>query len=177
MGWLGGQKSKHPNLGLCKISTKCNDNLKTTLRWCWKMNVHAHSLKCSIEDDLFFYLIIAQIKGCKSKQLEAKKSRWTHLRWTWNGSGLELLALINHNKNGWSSYKNFNAIIGAISPQFFKYVVGVITFIETKHIPPLEMGREACEWITGTFGHSKEPSLMSIPNTQMKIESKEVNWC
>jgi hypothetical protein len=58
------------------------------------MNTHAHFLKCFIEDDLFFSLIIIQIKGCKSKQLEAKKSHWTHLRWTWNGNGFELLALI-----------------------------------------------------------------------------------
>jgi hypothetical protein len=34
MGWLGEQKTKHSNLGLHKISTKCDDNLKTTLKWC-----------------------------------------------------------------------------------------------------------------------------------------------
>jgi hypothetical protein len=34
MGWLGGQKAKHSSLGLYKISAKCDDNLKTTLKWC-----------------------------------------------------------------------------------------------------------------------------------------------
>jgi hypothetical protein len=170
MGWLGGQKSKHPNLGLCKISAECNDNFKTTLSWCWKMNAHAHSLKCFIKYDLFFSLIIVQIKGCKYSNWKQKKSRWTHLKWTWNGSGLELLTPINHNKNGWSSCKKLYPIIGAKSPQFLKYVVGVITFIETRHIPPLEMGREVCQWTMGTFGHSKELGFMSLPNTQMKVK-------
>jgi len=46
---------------------------------------------------------------------------------------------------GFRVCKNLDAIIGATSPQFLKYVVGAITFIEIRHMPPLEMGREACQ--------------------------------
>jgi len=41
---------------------------------------------------------------------------WTHLRWTWNGSGPKLLALIAPNKNEWSYCKNLDVMIGATSP-------------------------------------------------------------
>jgi hypothetical protein len=34
MGWLGGQKAKHLNLGLRKILVEHDDNLKIILRWC-----------------------------------------------------------------------------------------------------------------------------------------------
>jgi hypothetical protein len=48
MGWLGEQKTKHPSLGLYKIliEIKHDDNLKINLKWHWKMNDCAHSLKC-----------------------------------------------------------------------------------------------------------------------------------
>jgi len=52
------------------------------------------------------------------------------------------MALIVPNKNEQPSCKNMDAMIGATSPQFPKYDVGVITFEETRVIPPLEMGRE-----------------------------------
>jgi hypothetical protein len=48
-------------------------------------------------------------------------------------------------------------MIGAISPQFPKYVVPTITSIETILIPFLEMGREFHRHTKGAFKHSKEP--------------------
>jgi hypothetical protein len=54
------------------------------------------------------------------------------------------LAPITPNKNGWTFYKNLDAMIGATILQFLKYIVGVITSANTRPIPPLEMGRKAC---------------------------------
>jgi hypothetical protein len=72
MGWLGRQKVKHSSLGLHKTSTKCDDNQKTTLKWCWKMNAHAHFLICFHENDLLLSLIAALKVGWKFEQLEVK---------------------------------------------------------------------------------------------------------
>jgi hypothetical protein len=44
----------------------------------------------------------------------ASRWLWTHLRWTWNGSGPKLLTLIAPIKMG---CKNFNAMIKATNPQ------------------------------------------------------------
>ncbi len=56
-------KNQALNLSLNKILAKRNDNLKTTLKWCWKMNVHARILRCSPKDDSFVSLIIVQMLG------------------------------------------------------------------------------------------------------------------
>jgi hypothetical protein len=34
MGWVGGHKAKHLNMGMLKILAKCDDNLKKILKWC-----------------------------------------------------------------------------------------------------------------------------------------------
>jgi hypothetical protein len=56
------------------------------------------------------------------------KRSQAHQRWNLNGSGHELLVPIAPNKNGQSSYKNLNAMIGATHPQLPKYVAKAITF-------------------------------------------------
>jgi len=72
MGWLGGQKAKHLNLGLHNISIKCDDNFKTTLKWCWKMNDCAHFLRFSLEENSFVSLIVVQMVGWKLEYLEVE---------------------------------------------------------------------------------------------------------
>lgn len=72
MGWLGKQKTKHANLGLHEILIECNDNQKTTVRWCLKMNVRAQFLNFPYENDLFFFLIIIQKLRWKLEKLETK---------------------------------------------------------------------------------------------------------
>jgi hypothetical protein len=37
MRWLGKQKAKHLSLDLHKISIEIDNNLKTTLKWYWKI--------------------------------------------------------------------------------------------------------------------------------------------
>jgi len=37
MGWLTESKIKHSSLGLCKILTKCNVNLKTIYSSLWQL--------------------------------------------------------------------------------------------------------------------------------------------
>ncbi len=67
------------------------------------------------------------------------------------------------------SYKNLDTMIGTTSPQLPKYVTRVITFVETKLIPLLEMGKiEAYRWTKGAFEHFKKPIFKSFLNTQMK---------
>ncbi len=95
MVWLGGQKINHSSLGLCKISIERNDNLKIILKWCWKMSVHAHFLRCYPENDLFF------LNNYSNKGMEIWTTRgrkpWTHLKWAWNGNGTKWLAPITPN--------------------------------------------------------------------------------
>jgi hypothetical protein len=67
------------------------------------------------------------------------------------------------NKNGWLSCKNLDAMIRVTILQFSMYVVKVITSTKTKFIPPLEMGRETCQWTKGTFEHSKYIGLQQFP--------------
>jgi hypothetical protein len=114
MGWLGGQKTKHPNLALHKISAKHNDNWKTTLKRCWKMNAHACFPRCFLENNLFLS------NSCSNGGMEAwtfgGKMSQVHLRWVWNESGHELFAFITPNKNGQPFYKNLDAMIRVISP-------------------------------------------------------------
>lgn len=72
MEWLGEQKGKHPSLTLHKILIEHDDNLKTTLRWCYKMNIHACSMKWSPKNDSFLSMTTIQMEGWKPKQFKIK---------------------------------------------------------------------------------------------------------
>jgi hypothetical protein len=63
MEWLGKQKAKLPSLNLHKILVERDDNLKTTLKWCYKMNAHAWSMKCFLENDLFLSMKTIQMEA------------------------------------------------------------------------------------------------------------------
>lgn len=69
------------------------------------------------------------------------------------------------NKNGQLFYNNLDAMVGATNPWFPKYDVRVITSAKTRPISPLDMGRTSCQWIRGTFKHSKKHGLKSVSNT------------
>jgi len=69
-------KNKHSSLSLHKISTEFDNNLKTTLKWCWKM-VFVHSLRCSPKNDSLLFLITAQIVEWKLEQLEVEDHKLT----------------------------------------------------------------------------------------------------
>jgi hypothetical protein len=56
-------------------------------------------------------------------------------------------------------------MIRTTSPLLSKYDVEVITFIKIGPIPLLKMGKKACQWTKGTFGHSNEHGLKSFSNT------------
>lgn len=47
-------------------------------------------------------------------------------------------------------------MIKVTNPELPKYTAKMITFIDTKSIPPLEMGKEACQRTRGASGHSKK---------------------
>jgi hypothetical protein len=61
-------------------------------------------------------------------------------------------------------------------PQLPKYVVEAITSVETRLTLPLEMGRKVYQQTRGASRHFKKLGPKSFPNTQMKVESKEVSW-
>jgi hypothetical protein len=62
-GMVKRVESQAFKLGLHKISTECNNNLKTILKWSWKMSVRAHSVRCFPEDNLLLSLIVIQMVG------------------------------------------------------------------------------------------------------------------
>jgi hypothetical protein len=73
MRWFVRQKIKHSNLSLHKMSIEFDNNLKTTLKWCYK-KLFVHSLRCSPKNDLLLFLIVVQIVEWKLEQLEVVES-------------------------------------------------------------------------------------------------------
>ncbi len=71
MEWPSKQKTKHPPLGLCKISSMHNVNQKSCQRWWWRRNGHAICLKFFPIVDIFLILQIAQKEEHKSPHLKA----------------------------------------------------------------------------------------------------------
>ncbi len=55
-----------------------------------------------------------------------------------------------------------DAMIGATSPQLPKYVIRATTFVETKPIPPLEMGRE--KFADELEEPSNTPNILALNN-------------
>jgi hypothetical protein len=66
-------------------------------------------------------------------------------------------------------------ILGAISIQLPKQVVGAMSSIKMKLIHPWKIGRKMCQCIKGAYGQFKELKSKGLLKTCMKVELEKVS--
>jgi hypothetical protein len=122
-------------------SNKHNANLKAKQKGCWEKNGCVISLKCSVEADVHPFLLPIQ-RGITQCHHCTRISSHDNLKWVWNESEPELLALIAFNKNGQKYTKNLKPIKRATKAQLPRQPTSIIALEEMKPTPPKEMGRK-----------------------------------